>query len=310
MKYRFGNAATVMAIMAMIGWLFVNEAFATALSGARNTPEKDFGKSISLTMASNVIIYAGSIVCVDSNGKANPAADSSGFAVAGRASETVDNRTAVYSATAKVRVDKGIFRWVNGDVIAIADIGKLVYITDDQTVNKTGGGQNIIAGTVYDVDSSGVWVDTGKVGPSGAATPSSLSVSGAATVGTTLTVTGASTLTGAATLGSTLVVTGAVTGVAAVNAGTVLTSYNYDAIVSTNKSGQVFAWQPFSFVATGAEDTTNTFNPAFIATPLYYNYRITGGVYVNTNAMTMTTGSVIIAMPPTSGVGAVYGRIK
>jgi hypothetical protein len=147
-------------------------------------------------MASNVIIYAGSLVCVDSSGLANPAADTAGFAVVGRAEATVDNRTAVYVATKKIKVARGVFRWANADAVVAADIGKLAYVTDDQTVNKTGGGQNIIAGSIIDVDSGGVWVDTAKVGPIGAATPSSLAVSGNGTVGGTLAVTGVTTLTG------------------------------------------------------------------------------------------------------------------
>ena len=172
---------------------------AAALSAERDTAQRA-NAYVSLTVKSNVLIYAGSLVCVDSSGLANPAADTAGFAVVGRAEATVDNRGTLYSATKTIKVARGTFRWANADVIAAADIGKIVYVTDDQTVNKTGGGQNIIAGAVVDVDSSGVWVDTAKIGPVGAATPSSLAVSGAATVGTTLAVTGASTLTGAATL--------------------------------------------------------------------------------------------------------------
>lgn len=171
---------------------------ATALSDSRDTPQRT-GERTSLTMASNVIIYAGSIVCVNSSSKAVPAADTAGYAVIGMAEETVDNRTAVYSATRRVSVRRGVFRWVNADSITNADIASLVYITDDQTVNKTGGGNNIIAGTVVDVDSDGVWVDTGKVGPSGAATPLSLAVAGSATVGTNLTVSGATALNGGLT---------------------------------------------------------------------------------------------------------------
>jgi hypothetical protein len=183
----------VLAVIALVAWC--GFAKAAALSAERDTPQR-LNQYTSLTMASNVIIYAGSLVCVNSSGLAVPAADSSGYAVVGRAEQTVDNRTAVYVATKAIKLAKGVFRWANGDVIAAADIGKIVYVTDDQTVNKTGGGQNIIAGTVVDVDSSGVWVDTAKVGPVGAATPSSLAVSGGATVGTTLAVTGATTLTG------------------------------------------------------------------------------------------------------------------
>lgn len=179
---------------------FASQVHATALTAARNTPARS-GDKINLGVASNVIIYAGSLVCVNSSGKAVPAADSSGYAVVGRAGATIDNRTAVYSASATIDVDQGIFLWVNGDAIVDADIGKLVYVTDDQTVNKTGGGQNIIAGTVVKVASDGVWIDTAKIGPSGAAAPASLAVTGAATVGTTLAVSGATTVAAATASG-------------------------------------------------------------------------------------------------------------
>lgn len=183
------------ALVGMFAALVCSESFGAALTAERDTVQR-LNQYTSLTVASNSIIYAGSLVCVNSSGLAVPAADSSGFAVIGRAEATADNRGILYSATKTIKVARGTFRWANADAIAVADIGKIVYVTDDQTVNKTGGGQNIIAGTVVDVDASGVWVDTAKVGPIGAATPASLAVAGAATVGTTLGVTGVTTLSG------------------------------------------------------------------------------------------------------------------
>jgi hypothetical protein len=182
-------------MVAVMGMVLCGVAYGAALTAERDTYQRP-NQYTSLTVASNSIIYAGALVCVNSSGLAVPAADSAGFAVVGRAEATVDNRGVLYVATKTIKVARGTFRWANGDVIAVADIGKIVYVTDDQTVSKTGGGQNIIAGSVVDVDAGGVWVDTAKVGPIGAATPSSLAVSGAATVGTTLGVTGVATLTG------------------------------------------------------------------------------------------------------------------
>lgn len=247
----------MLVLVALISWA-VTYVQATALSAGRNTLPRA-GVDMSLTMASNVIIYAGSMVCVDSSGKANPAADTSGFAVVGRADETVDNRTAVYVATKKIKVARGVFRWENADSIVAADIGKIVYVTDDQTVNKTGGGQNIIAGAVIDVDSSGVWVDTAKIGPIGAATPSSLAVSGAATIGTTLTVTGAGTMSTGLT----------VHGVATLNDGGVFTGTfsgngRITMISFSNAAGKVFCYTNICTDATvsGLLDTVLMSNAA------------------------------------------------
>ena len=198
-------------VVSIILACFASQVHATALTAARNTPARS-GDKINLGVASNVIIYAGSLVCVNSSGKAVPAADASGNAVVGRAGATIDNRTAVYSASATIDVDQGIFLWVNGDAIVDADIGKLVYVTDDQTVNKTGGGQNIIAGTVVKVQADGVWIDTAKVGPSGAAAPLSLAVTGAATVGTTLAASGLVTANAGLTASGAIQLKGAITG--------------------------------------------------------------------------------------------------
>ena len=89
-------------------------------------------------------------------------------------------------------VARGVFRWVNGDTFTDADIGDLAFVEDDQTVQKAAAASaDIIAGVVLDVDSSGVWVDTYDIGAQGASAPSSLAVSGNATVGGTLGVTGA-----------------------------------------------------------------------------------------------------------------------
>ena len=335
MKKRFSLAAlmSVMAMVALIAWAFPANVMATALSAVRDTPEKDPPRSLSLTVESNVIIYAGAIVAVTNSGKAVPAADKATYSVVGRAEATVDNRGTAYSATKTITVSKGIFRWANADSIAIANLGSLVYVTDDQTVNKTGGGANIIAGTVYDVDSSGVWVDTGKIGPSGAATPTTLAVSGAATVGTTLSVSGNSTLGGATvavtnnetvggsltvgttlsvsgnstlggatvavtnneTVGGTLAVTGTstLTGAAALNGG------------GTSKTRGIM--QGMSATAmmcqTGVVDgvagltITNTFSPVFTAAPdLHWRYTAGAGVHVPTNIPTITSNQFILVI--------------
>ncbi len=63
----------------------------------------------------------------------------------------------------RVEIDPQIARLVNsaaGDAITAADIGKLCFLADNQTVAKTiGGGARAIAGKVIDVDADGVWVD-------------------------------------------------------------------------------------------------------------------------------------------------------
>ena len=202
-----GFVGAVAALVILAG--MVQQAQATALTAERSTPEVA-GRYFSLTQGSN-IVYAGSIIVVNSSGTAEAATDAASKKVVGRCERTSDNTGANYSATKVIEVKAGVFRWVNGDTFTDANIGDLAYIEDDQTVQKGASAtHDIIAGTIVDVDSDGVWVNTYNIGANGAASVTTLAASGAATLGSTLSVAGASTLgalttTGATTLGGTTV---------------------------------------------------------------------------------------------------------
>lgn len=79
----------------------------------------------------------------------------------GRAEALVDNSAGAAGALT-IEYRQGIFLFANsaaGDLITIADIGKLCYIVDDQTVAKTDGtATRSRAGIVDGVEASGVWV--------------------------------------------------------------------------------------------------------------------------------------------------------
>lgn len=70
-----------------------------------------------------------------------------------------------------VSIRKAVARLANSagaDEITVADIGRLCFLVDDQTVAKTvGTGLRPIAGEIVDVDSTGVWVALGKGGEHG-----------------------------------------------------------------------------------------------------------------------------------------------
>lgn len=102
-------------------------------------------------------IYTGALVALNSAGKAVPASDTAGLTVIGRAELTAESGK-------MVTVKTGCFRFDNSTSTAeikATEIGKVCYVTDDQTVSKTGGTNNIVAGLVFDVDKKGVWVLTG-----------------------------------------------------------------------------------------------------------------------------------------------------
>lgn len=131
-----------------------------ALSSDRNTPRRD-GELVTLPVAASKLIYAGAIVARDSSGNATPGATATTLLGMGRAEVRADNSTGS-AGDITVDVRRGVFRFANSaaaDAITRAEIGTSCYIVDDQTVAKTSGSSTrSVAGTVFDVDSDGVWV--------------------------------------------------------------------------------------------------------------------------------------------------------
>lgn len=128
-----------------------------SLTAERNTPRRS-GDNLSLGIAANKKIFAGSLVARDASGYATPGATATTLLGMGRAAETIDN-TGGAAGALQVPIDKGVFRFANSatDPVVIADIGNDCYIEDDQTVSHTDTNQSV-AGKVFDVDSLGVWV--------------------------------------------------------------------------------------------------------------------------------------------------------
>lgn len=230
MKMRFGWPEVLgvlsVAICAVV-LLAPREVLATAASDEVDTPTRD-GRYIVIVQGSNTI-YAGTMVCADSSGLAEHATDAASKKVIGRAEVTQDNTGSSYSSTRTIKIRTGIFRWTNGDSFTDANIGDLAYVEDNQTVQTAASASSdSIAGVIVDVDDDGVWVDTGDIGSQGAGSLTTLTTSGAASLGSTLAVTSGSTLsstlyvagttslqalnaTGAVNCASTVKVTGATT---------------------------------------------------------------------------------------------------
>lgn len=132
-----------------------------ALSAPRNTPRSTGGvRSIPLT--ANAKVFAGGMVAIAASTFGVAAAATAANVTVGRAEETVDN-TGGANGAKSVKVRRGIFRYANsaaGDLVTRATIGKPVYVVDDQTVAATDNtGARPKAGTCFDVDAQGVWVE-------------------------------------------------------------------------------------------------------------------------------------------------------
>lgn len=132
----------------------------TALTEDRNT-QRFTGEVEKHQVAAAQLIYGGAIVMRNAAGYVVKGATALGLRGVGRAEERVDNSTGA-AGDKSIKIREGVFRFANsaaGDAITIADIGKLCFAVDDQTVAKTNGtNTRSPAGIVETVDDIGVWV--------------------------------------------------------------------------------------------------------------------------------------------------------
>lgn len=132
----------------------------TALAADRLTPFRmnDFRSG---PVAANVKIFAGALVMRNAAGYLTKGATATGAVGCGRAEAVADN-TGGAAGEASVTFRSGTFCFDNSggaDAITFAEVGKLCYIVDDQTVAKTDGtGTRSRAGFVDGVEGRGVWV--------------------------------------------------------------------------------------------------------------------------------------------------------
>jgi len=139
----------------------------TALAAPRLVPVKgeSCGPVRYLPVKGSTKIYSGATVMLDASGYANPAAAASGnnaFVVAGIAEETVDNSAGSdgdLSIRVKANDSDSAFGFNNhgSDTCVAADIGKLVYATDDNVVaNAQSSTNRPLVGYIHSIDDDGL----------------------------------------------------------------------------------------------------------------------------------------------------------
>jgi hypothetical protein len=159
-----GRVMTLQAFQKMLGYvaalavcLFSIDANAAALAGARQTTCRGTGTVYPYLMTASKTIYAGGLVMVDSAGTVQAAAASaSNLGVAGIALET---KTSAASGSYYVKVQDKVVCKFGGDTLQQDDVGKIVYGSDDQTVDETIGANEPVVGLLVEyVDASNGWV--------------------------------------------------------------------------------------------------------------------------------------------------------
>lgn len=130
------------------------------LANDRNTPMKD-GELCSVPVAASVKIYAGALVAANATGFATPGAVATTLTYLGRAEEQVDNSAGAAGAKSVMVRRRKAFKFKNyaSDLVTQAEMGKVCYIYDDETVAKTSAtSTRSAAGIVVCVESDGVWI--------------------------------------------------------------------------------------------------------------------------------------------------------
>ncbi len=128
-----------------------------ALTQDRNTTRKAGGQA-AYPVAAGVKIYAGAMVCLNASGYAVPAADIVGLKFVGVSRQYVDNTGGANGAQTVLVWKEGVFDFEASGMTA-ADVGKPVFVSDDQTValsttNAVG------CGIITEVESATkVWID-------------------------------------------------------------------------------------------------------------------------------------------------------
>ena len=128
-----------------------------ALTERRKTPRRS-GELLSAPVKAGAMIHEGALVALE-NGYATPAREATGLVAVGVARASVDN-TAGGDGAARVELARGVFAFVNAGDVTRAHIGQSAFMVDDQTVSASeANGARSPAGTIFDVDEHGVWVD-------------------------------------------------------------------------------------------------------------------------------------------------------
>lgn len=130
------------------------------LTADRNTEMMD-GELISVPVAANAKCHAGGMAVANATGFAAPGSTALNLTYLGRFEGAVDNTGGADGDKSVLVRRKKPFKWKNSaDAVTQAELGKICYIEDDETVAKTDGtGTRSAGGKVVGVESDGIWVE-------------------------------------------------------------------------------------------------------------------------------------------------------
>ena len=133
----------------------------TAATQDRDTQEVQ-GRTRAFPVEAATKIYGGTIACVNASGRLTKGIVATTLKAVGVALTTYDNAgggAGAITGEVKAGVYGPFANSASADLIAASDVGSDCYIVDDSTVAKTNGtNTRSVAGKVWNVEPSGVWV--------------------------------------------------------------------------------------------------------------------------------------------------------
>jgi hypothetical protein len=132
-----------------------------ALTNDRLTPSRN-AEYADYPVRANTIIYSGALVALITSGTgagfAVPASDAADRAILGVAQARADNSQGTDGATRVVVAFNRAFKFNLSGGVAPNNIGRCVYVVDDNTVSLSPGTNGVKVGKLLAIDPDGVWV--------------------------------------------------------------------------------------------------------------------------------------------------------
>jgi hypothetical protein len=132
-----------------------------ALTNDRLTPSRN-AEYADYPVRANTVIYSGALVALITSGTgagfAVPASDAADRAILGVAQTRADNSQGTDGATRVVVAFNRAFKFNLSGSAAPGNIGRCVYVVDDNTVSLSPGTNGVKVGKLLAIDPDGVWV--------------------------------------------------------------------------------------------------------------------------------------------------------
>jgi hypothetical protein len=131
-----------------------------ALTTDRMASTRSLGRSFAAKLAATAVGYQFGLASVNATGYAKPSGTTAGERVIGWFAAQADNSAGADGAISQ-QIQTGLIKLDNDatNPVTQADVGRIVFVKDDHTVQNGAGGSSVVAGRLEGIDADGgCWV--------------------------------------------------------------------------------------------------------------------------------------------------------